>query len=320
MHIILVSDRLATARTLTLSWRHLILGSALIVVSVIGLSSLFSYITVRHAAELRLPLLQDLLRIVSAEETQKSREHVRENLQTMAIKLGQMQAQLMRLDSLGERLASVAGFKLQDGTTQQVSKDARGGPLVGASALSTDELQRALEALSRQLESKTDSLSLLESQIFDERVRRALLPTTLPVNAQWNASTFGWRLDPFTGERAMHEGVDFSAEVGTSVVAAAAGVVLSAERHPEYGFMVEIDHGNDLSTRYAHASKLLVQAGAFVKRGQKIAEVGNTGRSTGPHLHFEVRVKGTAQNPNRFLQMAQDGSMFGGKGQLARRH
>lgn len=320
MHIILVSNKLATARTLTISWRHLMAGAFLLVATVIGLSSLFSYVTVRHAAELRLPILQDLLRVVSAEETKKSQEYVHENLQSMAVKLGKMQAQLMHLDSLGERLASLAGVKMQDGTAPQTVKDGRGGPLINASTLSPNELQQALDALSVQLEAKTDSLTLLESRIFDERVRKALLPTTLPVDAQWNASTFGWRLDPFTGERAMHEGVDFPAEVGTTIVAAAAGVVLTAERHPEYGYMIEIDHGNDLTTRYAHASKLLVQAGAFVKRGQKIAEVGTTGRSTGPHLHFEVRVKGAAQNPNRFLQMAQTNITTAARGVATHRH
>lgn len=320
MHIILVSDRLATARTLTLGWRQLFVFAAVLTASVIGISSAFSYLTVRHAAELRLPFLQDLLRVVSAQETQKSREHVHENLQAMAIKLGQMQAQLMHLDSLGERLAAVSGVKLQEGSAQAVARDGRGGPLLSPSALTVNELSQALEVLAIQIEAKTDSLSLLESRIFDERVRKALLPTTLPVSAQWNASTFGWRLDPFTGDRAMHEGVDFPAEVGTPIVAAAAGVVLVAERHSEYGYMVEVDHGNDLSTRYAHASRLLVQPGAFVKRGQKIAEVGNTGRSTGPHLHFEVRFKGAAQNPNRFLQMAQGNIPFGGKVAKAHRH
>jgi Membrane proteins related to metalloendopeptidases len=101
------------------------------------------------------------------------------------------------------------------------------------------------------------------------------------------------------------QGIDFIAETGTPIVAAAAGIVVTSERHPQYGNLIEIDHGNDLITRYAHASKLLVKQGALVKRGQKIAEVGSTGRSTGPHLHFEVRFKGAAQNPNRFLQNAQ---------------
>ncbi len=306
MHIILVSNRMTTAKTLTLTWRHLAMGSGLLAASVIVLSSLFSYFTVRHAAELRLPFMQDLMRVVSAEETQKSRDYVRENLNAMAVKLGQMQAQLLRLDSLGERLASVSGIKLQDAPTQPQVRDGRGGPLVNPSALSANELQQALDALSSQLETKTDTLTLLEAQLFEDRVRKARLPTTLPVDGTWNASAYGWRLDPFTGQRAMHEGVDFPSEVGTAIVAAAAGVVIAAERHPEYGLMIDIDHGNDLITRYAHASKLLVQPGAFVKRGQNIAAVGNTGRSTGPHLHFEVRIKGAAQNPNRFLQMAAD--------------
>jgi murein DD-endopeptidase MepM/ murein hydrolase activator NlpD len=306
VHIILVSNRLATAKTLTLTWRHIFVGGGLLVAAVIVLSSIFSYLTVRHAAELRLPYLQDLVRVMSADDAQKSRDYVRENLNAMAVKLGQMQAQLLRLDSLGERLANVSGIKLQEARGAAPAQDGRGGPLVDPSNLSANELQQALETLSRQLEARTDTLTLLEAQLFEERVRKASLPTTLPVDGTWNASAYGWRLDPFTGQRAMHEGVDFPAEVGTPIVAAAAGVVIAAERHPEYGHMIDIDHGNDLITRYAHASKLLVQVGALVKRGQQIAAVGNTGRSTGPHLHFEVRIKGAAQNPNRFLQMAAD--------------
>ncbi len=306
MHIILVSNRMATAKSVTLTWRHLAIAGGLLAATVIALSSIFSYLTVRHAAELRLPFMQDLVRGVSAEDAQKSRDYVRENLNAMAVKLGQMQAQLLRLDSLGERLAGVSGIKLQEARAAAPAQDGRGGPLVDAANLSANELQQALEALGRQLEARTDTLTLLEAQMFEDRVRKARLPTTLPVDGTWNASAYGWRLDPFTGQRAMHEGVDFPAEVGTPISAAAAGVVVSAERHPEYGLVVDIDHGNDLITRYAHASKLLVQAGAFVKRGQHIADVGNTGRSTGPHLHFEVRIKGAAQNPNRFLQMAAD--------------
>ena len=141
--------------------------------------------------------------------------------------------------------------------------------------------------------------------MIDERVRKNQLPTALPVEAHWNASGYGWRIDPITGAQAMHEGIDFIADSGTPIVAAAAGIVIAAERHPAYGNLVEIDHGNDLVTRYAHASRILVKEGALVKRGQKIAEVGSTGRSTGPHLHFEVRFKGAPQNPGRFLQNAR---------------
>ncbi|MBL8490484.1 MAG: M23 family metallopeptidase [Rhodocyclaceae bacterium] len=307
MHIIVVSDRLATARTLTLGYRHLAGLAAAFVGLVLVVSSLFSYMTVRHAAEIRLPFLQDLVKSVNAEQAQVSREFLKENLNAMAVKLGQMQAQITRLDSLGERLAALAGVKIQDlrQSDGAQTRDGRGGPLVQASPLSTGDLQNAVESLSRLVESRSDALSILESQLFEERVRKSLLPTSLPIDTQWNASAFGWRIDPFTGERALHEGVDFSAETGTAIKAAAAGVVTLAERHPEYGLVVEIDHGNDLATRYAHASKVHVAPGAVVKRGQKIADVGSSGRSTGPHLHFEVRYRGIAQNPNRFLQQAQ---------------
>lgn len=307
MHIILVSDRLTTAKTIVVTGRHFVLAMVMLSLMIIGLSSMFSYVTVRHAAEVRLPFLQDLLRAVSAEETQKSREFVRENLNAMAVKLGQMQAQMMRLDSMGERLAALAGVKPQELRSQETIAAApgRGGPLVLVTPLSAEELQRALDVLSRQLEAKSDTLSILESRMLDERIRKSLLPSTLPVDAMWNASGFGWRVDPFTGEAAVHEGIDFVAEPGTPIRSAAAGVVTVAEVHPQYGNMIEIDHGNDMTTRYAHTSRMHVKAGAVVKRGQVIAAVGSTGRSTGPHLHFEVRIRGVAQNPNRFLQQAQ---------------
>ena len=305
MHIILVSDRLATARSITLTWSHALLFAGALFGSVLVLSSLFSYVTVRHAAEIRLPFLQELLRAVNAEETQRSKDFVRENLNAMAVKLGEMQAQLLRLDTIGERLAGMAGVKPQDLKAFEAKTDGRGGPLVRPEAMSPTELQRAVDALALQVEAKSDAISLIEAQLLEDRIRKSLLPTSLPVEATWNASTYGWRIDPFTGERAMHEGVDIVAPVGTAIRSAAAGVVISTEVHPQYGNLVEIDHGKELTTRYAHASRILVKAGQLVKRGQKIAEVGTTGRSTGPHLHFEVRIRGLAQNPDRFLRMAQ---------------
>lgn len=309
MHLILVSNRMATARTITVTPK-LILGClAGLFALMIALSSLFSYVTVRHAAEIQLPFLQKLIRAITFEDSQRNQEYVKENLKVMATKLGEMQAQLIRLDTLGDRLATQTGIRPQDLKPANANvKDGRGGPLILSEEVTPADLSRAVEELAHQVEVRTDTLSLIESQLFDERVRKSFLPTTLPVNVQWNASAFGWRVDPFTGMRAMHEGVDFPAEVGTPIVAAAAGRVVFAERHPEYGFLVEIDHGNDLTTRYAHASKLMVKEGDVVKRGQLIAEVGSTGRSTGPHLHFETRFRGAAQNPNRFLQQAQASS------------
>ena len=312
MHLILVSDRLTAAKSITLTTRHLVAAFSLLIATIILLSSFFSYLTVRHAAEIQLPFLQTLLRAVNLEEKQRSAEFVRENINAMAVKLGEMQAQLIRLDTLGERLASLAGVKAQIQDLHNVGiprlpRDGRGGPLIKPVDMSPVDLQRAVDQLSRALEAKTDTLSLIDSQLMEDRIRKSLLPTGLPVEASWNASSYGWRVDPFTGQRAMHEGVDFPAEVGTPIHAAAAGVVITSERQSEYGNVVEIDHGKGLVTRYAHASRLFVVPGAFVKRGQTIGEVGTTGRSTGPHLHFEVRLHGMAQNPDRFLRLAKSG-------------
>ncbi len=305
MHLILVSDRLATAKSFTLSTRHLLIAAIAIGLLVIGTSTAFSYLTVRYAAQIRFPALQDMVRNLSAEDSRRSAELARENINAMAVKLGEMQAQLIRLGTLGERLAGAAGVKLQEMRAADPSKDGRGGPLLLPEQMSPRDLQNAIDSLARAVDSHTDSMSLIETQLLEDRIRKNLLPTSLPVAAQWNASTFGWRIDPFTGQRAMHEGVDFAAPVGMRIRAAAAGIVVSASVHPEYGNLIEIDHGQGLSTRYAHASNIAVKEGAFVKRGEPIGAVGNTGRSTGPHLHFEVRINGTAQNPDRFLRLAQ---------------
>ncbi len=310
MHIILVSDGRATARSITLTSRHLALIATGLLVTMLVMSSTFSYLTVRHAAEIRLPFLQELLRSVSLEETGKTRQLVRENLANMATRLGQMQAQLMQLDSLGERMAAMAGVKLRDlkpatsATPAKAGDGGRGGPLSRPDNLTTTELQQALDDLARQVEVRSDVLATLENRILEERFRKNLVPSANPVANDSRASGFGWRTDPFTGQNAMHEGIDFIAEPGTPILAAAAGIVKAVERHPQYGNMIEIDHGNDLMTRYAHASQVFTKPGQFVKRGQRIAAVGSTGRSTGPHLHFEVRVGGVAQNPARFLEQS----------------
>jgi murein DD-endopeptidase MepM/ murein hydrolase activator NlpD len=291
---------LATARSFTLTPRHLVFAVTALVVTVLALSSMFSYLTVRHAAEIRLPFLQEMLRNMSLEEASKTRDLVRENLANMAARLGQMQGQLMQLDTLGERLAGMAGVKVKD-HRPAAAHDGRGGPLLRPDSLDAQSLQRALDELARQVETRSETLATLESRLLDERIRKSMLPTSLPVVDGARSSGFGWRADPFTGQSALHEGLDFTAEPGTPIYAAAAGIVKSIERHPQYGNVVDIDHGDELVTRYAHAQLVLVKEGELVKRGQHIAAVGNTGRSTGPHLHFEVRLKNVPQNPARFL-------------------
>jgi len=303
MHIILVSNRLTTARSISLGPRHLLLGMALLVATVVVLSSSMFYLVVRHAAEVRLPMVQTLLLSAQEQQSQNAKDFMRENLNALAVRLGQMQAQLIRLDALGERLSALAGIKPQEFRMNELP--GRGGALSTSSQaqdLSLNDLAWQLDALSRRMENRYDDMGILENRLFDARVKKRFMPTVRPVDVDWNASSFGWRIDPITGQNAMHDGIDFLVDTGTPIHAAASGLVVVAEFHPQYGYVVDIDHGNDFITRYAHASKLLVKAGDLVQRGATIAESGSTGRSTGPHVHFEVRYKGVAQNPSRFLQ------------------
>jgi murein DD-endopeptidase MepM/ murein hydrolase activator NlpD len=236
-------------------------------------------------------------------QQEKNQSYLQDNLNAMAVRLGQMQAQLLRLETLGERLAKLAGFKPQDLMFNEAP--GRGGAIssVPSQNLSLGDFSRQVDLLTQQLEDRGDKLGLLESMFTLESARKKLTPTKLPVEGGWYSSNYGWRIDPFTGQRAFHEGIDFMAAEGTPIHAAAAGVVVYSDLHPQYGNMIEIDHGNDLISRYAHASKRLVKVGDVVLRGSQIAEVGRTGRATGSHLHFEVRQRGAARNPAQFLQL-----------------
>lgn len=304
MQIILISDRLARARSVTLAARHLVASVLLALLAMLAGAAGMYWLTLRYAVEMPLPAFQKLVLAAQEAEAERSRAFVQQNLDAMAVKLGEMQAQLTRLDALGERLTSVAGVR-------DIKFSAVPG-LGGATTttmppqnLSLGEFNDKLVTLSRQLENRNDMLSVLEAQLFEQALRKKMLPTMMPVSAPYNASAFGRRIDPFTGQMAMHEGIDFLAELGSDVGAAAAGVVQYAGMHPQYGYMIDIDHGNDLVTRYAHLSKLFVKEGDVVQRGRRIALSGSTGRSTGPHLHFEVRFRGVAQNPAKFLQVTK---------------
>jgi murein DD-endopeptidase MepM/ murein hydrolase activator NlpD len=304
VQIILISDRLAKARSVTLSVRHLF-GSAFLALSVVLAATAGVYwLTLRYASELPVPALHRL--ILSAQEAEAERNHafVQQNLDAMAVKLGEMQAQLMRLDALGDRLSTMAGVRDVKFTPTPGIGGARPA-MMPPQNLSLGDFSEKLVTLATQLENRNDMLGVLEAKLFEEAVNKKLIPTMLPVAAPYNSSTFGRRVDPFTGQIAMHEGIDFLADQGSPIGAAAGGVVVFAGFHPQYGYMVDIDHGNDLVTRYAHCSRLMVKDGDVVPRGRKIGEVGSTGRSTGPHLHFEVRFRGAAQNPAKFLFPAQ---------------
>lgn len=242
----------------------------------------------------------------SPEVSRQARENVflRQNLAVLAASVGDLQAQMVRLDALGERVSGLAGIAPQDFDFRH--RPARGGPAAPAQSteLTLPELRAELARLGEQAEHRVDYFDVIETALMDRQMRERRIPRVLPVATGYDGSSFGARIDPFTGRRSQHDGVDFVAPTGTPILAAAGGVVVAAEWHNEYGNMIDIDHGNGLKTRYAHASKSLVRAGDIVRPGQMIARVGSTGSSTGAHLHFEVHVNGLPRNPNGFLNAA----------------
>ena len=302
MDIIVVSDRFEQARSFKLTTPQVLFLGLLFLLMVLSLSVLLNYFSLRYAVTHKSPYLQSMLAAVQEEQTRRTQSYVRESLDTMAARVGEMQAKLLRLDTLGERLSKLAGLDPKEFMFEQTP--ARGGPSPASEAepLSFVELTGQLDVLAGNLDDRSDKLDALESRLFLDYAKQQFVPTSLPVETRWYSSSFGWRIDPFTGFRTFHEGIDFMSPTGQPIRAAGAGVVVYSANHPQYGNMVEIDHGNGLVTRYAHASKLDVKVGDVVVIGQKVAEVGSTGRSTGPHLHFEVRVRGAAVNPNKYLQ------------------
>lgn len=304
MNIILVSSRFAKPRSITLNGMHLLLAALLALGMLLATVFAVQYAIVRFHPDALSTEMRTWLSSVQAESKQQQQAYLREGLDTMAARLGRMQSQLLRLDTLGARLAKLGGIKPQELNFDEPPP--QGGPYMPVTQqdVSIDSMNRQLSNLAILLNDRNDKLLALETMLMQVRLDKKLISSAPPIKDGWSSSNFGWRIDPFTGKNAMHEGVDFVVPEGTPVLAAANGIVVYADYHVQYGNMLEIDHGNDIVTRYAHASKLLTKVGQVVRRGQEIALSGSTGRSTGNHMHFEVRYKGVAQNPDRLLKNA----------------
>jgi len=227
-----------------------------------------------------------------------------DNLNALALRLGKLQAHVIRLDALGGRLTHMA--KLDKGEFDFTSSPAQGGPAAATgSPLQVPDFISALNGLSAQLDDRSKQLDVLETMLMTRNLQAEVMPTGRPVSRGWLSSYFGIRTDPFSGRRVHHSGVDFAGKLGSDVVAVAAGVVTYSAKRSGYGNLVEINHGNGYVTRYGHALKNLVSVGEAVKKGQVISKMGTTGRSTGPHVHFEVMVNGRAVNPKKYIHASR---------------
>jgi murein DD-endopeptidase MepM/ murein hydrolase activator NlpD len=242
--------------------------------------------------------------LTTQEETlDATRRALQQNIDALALRIGQMNAHVVRLDALGSRLTQMAG--LDDGEFDFSSAPSLGGPEEPAAdgeATAIGTVVTALDALDTQLADRGAQLGVLEDFLLNRKLRDEVHPEGRPVTAGYVSSRFGHRTDPFTGRRAFHKGVDFAGRAGADVVAVASGVVIWSGPRYGYGELVEINHGSGYVTRYAHNADNLVVIGETVKRGQVVARMGDTGRATGPNLHFEVLHNGKAVDPLTYIQ------------------
>ena len=231
-----------------------------------------------------------------------TRRALQQSLDALALRLGQMNAHVVRLDALGARLTQMAGLK--DGEFDFTSVPSLGGPeepLGDNEFMQISGVINALDVLDDQLTDRGRQLTVLEDMLLNRKLRDEVHPEGRPVTAGYISSRFGSRTDPFTGRRAFHKGIDFAGREGADVVAVASGVVIWSGPRYGYGQLVEINHGNGYVTRYAHNADNLVAVGDTVKRGQVIARMGETGRATGPNLHFEVLLNDKVVDPLTYI-------------------
>jgi murein DD-endopeptidase MepM/ murein hydrolase activator NlpD len=310
MNIIILRKSLALPRQINLTGRR----GRLLAFSVLGGCALF-FMGLGAAAALVVasPTARDLHEIAAmratlaqqrAELAGLGRDSQR-NLDALALQLGQLQAQATRLNALGDRLTQVG--KLDDGEFDFTSDPALGGPDEPATAQAASlPLQDGVDRLRAEFDHQEAQLDVLENLLRDRTIDSALLPSGMPVSG-YIASGYGARTDPIDGHAGVHLGLDLDAPIGSDIHAVADGVVTWSGQRSGYGNVVEIDHGNGYMTRYAHNSRNVVQAGTRVHAGQTIAKVGSTGRSTGPHCHFEVWLNGHAVNPMTYVRAKRSG-------------
>jgi murein DD-endopeptidase MepM/ murein hydrolase activator NlpD len=231
-----------------------------------------------------------------------TRRTLQQNLDALALRIGHLNAHIVRLDALGTRLTQMAGLK--DGEFDFTSAPSLGGPEEPLSASESTPIGgvvSAIDVLDEQLADRSRQLTVLEDLLLNRKLRDEVRPEGRPVTSGYVSSQFGNRTDPFTGRRAFHKGVDFAGREGAEVVAVASGVVIWSGERYGYGQLVEINHGNGYVTRYAHNVDNLVAVGDTVRRGQVIARMGDTGRATGPNLHFEVLLNDRPVNPLTYV-------------------
>ncbi len=234
------------------------------------------------------------------QEMVKTRQYVRQHLDVLGRRMGSLQAQVSRINAVEQRIADVSDIDLAD---FQFDQD----PPIGGTKVSEDQdleqvdLENAITLIEQELSARESEIAAVDFLLSRRSLASQQTPAGWPVKGGWVSSSFGSRMHPMTGKKQFHKGVDIPGKLGASVVSVADGVVVRSEKTADYGWLVEIDHGDNYTTLYSHNKSNLVEVGETIKKGQAIAEVGSSGRSTGPHVHFEVHKKGRVIDPVKYL-------------------
>ena len=309
MDIILVSNKRGRTWRITLTTRYVMgwLPSAALGLAAVAATLGLGYWV--KSLDSRLPV--DLVGMWAGELQQQrqqlvsTRELVENNTSALARRLAQLHAHMIRLDAAGSRLTEIAG--LNKGEFDFNQPPPVGGPEseIEGQPVAVDPMLASLDNFEQQLAARERQMRVLEDLLLASRLQKEVQPSGWPVENGWISSMFGMRMDPFTGLRSFHSGVDFAARLGANVQSVAAGIVSDVGDRFGYGLLVEINHGNGYVTRYGHNDTVLVRVGDRVRKGQSVALIGNSGRSTGPHVHFEVLLNGRSVNPYEYIQAAR---------------
>ncbi|MCW8919435.1 MAG: M23 family metallopeptidase [Gammaproteobacteria bacterium] len=308
MNVLFISKRFGHSACLCLTKGKLLVAAAVLLL-VVPLVSLYAGYQLAGGAA---PLGAEEAALVINQELDKQQQAINEarrvaeeNLNALTLRLGQMQAHVFRLDALGQRLTRMA--ELDSGEFDFSIPPAQGGPEGEGSgdSVKLPEFMLQLDELARQLENREQQLNVLENLLMSRNLHDEVFPAGRPITKGWLSSNYGTRNDPFSGKPEFHKGVDLAGKEGSDIISVAAGVVTWAGKRYGYGNLVEVNHGNGYVTRYGHAKEVLVTAGETIRKGQRIASMGSTGRSTGPHVHFEVWVDGHTVDPSKYIHAAK---------------
>lgn len=234
-------------------------------------------------------------------EVAEVRHNAEADLDALTLRIGKMQAQMLRLNALGERLVDQGDLDKDEFDFDTVPAVGGPGGEVGVQSIPLVDFLSMLDTLGGEMEDREQKLSVLESLLLSRSLHERVMPSGRPIAEGWLSSKYGKRNDPFTGKQDFHDGLDFAGKKGSEVIVVGDGVVSWAGKRTGYGNLIEINHGNGYTTRYGHNQRHLVKVGEKVKKGQQIALMGSTGRSTGPHVHFEVLQNGKTVNPSKYI-------------------